>query len=82
MYRHWRTKKRASSTGIFIPDSCITCPACGHQKMETMPVNACQYFYACENCQIVLKPHNGDCCVFCSYGTEKCPPIQLGQDCC
>jgi len=25
----------------------------------------------------VLKPLTGDCCVFCSYGTVPCPPIQL-----
>ena len=30
----------------------------------------------------VLKPLKGDCCVFCSYGTVKCPPIQQGQSCC
>ena len=25
--------------------SIITCPKCGHKKEETMPVDACQYFY-------------------------------------
>ena len=30
-----------------------------------------------------LKPKKGDCCVFCSYGTVKCPPIQeSGKSCC
>ncbi len=24
----------------------------------------------------VLKPNNGDCCVYCSYGTVTCPSIQ------
>jgi hypothetical protein len=62
--------------------STITCPACGFKKEETMPTNACQYFYECENCKTVLKPLKGDCCVFCSYGTEKCPPIQVGSSCC
>ena len=23
----------------------------------------------------------GDCCVFCSYGDVKCPPIQQGERC-
>ena len=23
----------------------ITCPVCGHQEKETMPTDACQYFY-------------------------------------
>lgn len=62
--------------------SIITCPKCGHKKEEQMPTDACQYFYDCENCHSVLKPIAGDCCVFCSYGTVKCPPIQKGISCC
>lgn len=62
--------------------STITCPICAHKKEETMPTNACTYFYECENCKNILKPETGDCCVFCSYGTVVCPPIQLDQDCC
>lgn len=62
--------------------STITCPICGHKKEETMPVDACQYFYECESCHSRLKPKEGDCCVFCSYGTVKCPPIQSGEKCC
>lgn len=54
----------------------ITCPNCGHQKEETMPMDACQYFYRCENCKSTLKPKKGHCCVFCSYGTVPCPSIQ------
>lgn len=60
----------------------ITCPNCIHQKTETMPTNACMYFYECENCKTILKPLAGDCCVFCSYGTVKCPPVQEGKVCC
>jgi hypothetical protein len=29
----------------------------------------------------VLKPKQGDCCVFCSYGSVPCPPIQQSQPC-
>jgi len=65
-----------------ILQSTITCPECGHKKEETMPADACQYFYECENCEKVLKPKQGDCCVYCSYGTVKCPPIQAGTNCC
>ena len=59
-----------------ILDSVITCPFCDHRKKEKMPINSCQFFYKCENCQKTIKPKNGDCCVFCSYGTVKCPVIQ------
>jgi len=62
--------------------SVITCPKCGFKKEEDMPENACQFFYQCENCKAILKPLTGDCCVFCSYGSEKCPPKQLNLNCC
>lgn len=62
--------------------STITCPNCGHKKDELMPTNACQYFYECENCKQVLKPKQGDCCVYCSYGAVKCPSKQAGNECC
>ncbi len=65
-----------------ILESTLTCPECGHQKREVMPTNACQYFYECEACQALLKPKEGDCCVYCSYGTVPCPPIQQGLGCC
>ncbi len=56
--------------------SVITCPECGHSQTEEMPTDACQYFYDCTGCKAVLKPKPGDCCVYCSYGTVPCPPIQ------
>jgi len=67
---------------IIILESTITCPECGFQKEETMPTDACTYFYTCTDCKSVLKPKQGDCCVFCTYGTIKCPPIQAGTSCC
>ncbi|AWF83362.1 hypothetical protein BTJ40_04875 [Microbulbifer sp. A4B17] len=65
-----------------ILESVITCPECGHSKTENMPKNSCQFFYECKSCQKIIKPLPGDCCVFCSYGTVKCPPIQKGKGCC
>jgi hypothetical protein len=56
--------------------STLTCPVCGARTTETMPTNACQYFYDCPACGALLKPKAGDCCVFCSYGDIPCPPIQ------
>ena len=56
--------------------STITCPVCGFLKEEKMPTDACQYFYECTNCNKILKPINNDCCVYCSYGSTPCPPIQ------
>jgi len=58
--------------------STLTCPHCGARRTETMPVDACVFFWDCPGCGARLKPKAGDCCVFCSYGTVKCPPIQAG----
>lgn len=62
----------------------FTCPECGHVKTAEMPTNACQWFYKCEGCHAVLRPKAGDCCVFCSYGSVPCPPIQISGEagCC
>ena len=67
-----------------ILESTLTCPYCGTVKTEAMPTTACQFFYECTSCKVLLKPKAGDCCVFCSYGTMPCPPIQegTGADCC
>ena len=62
--------------------SVFTCPACGHAKEEVMPADACQWLYECESCKVVVRPKPGDCCVFCSYGTNKCPPIQAESGSC
>ncbi|MEE9140568.1 MAG: GDCCVxC domain-containing (seleno)protein [Alphaproteobacteria bacterium] len=56
--------------------SLLTCPVCGHEKQERMPKDACIFFYECDACETLLKPKAGDCCVFCSYGTVPCPPVQ------
>lgn len=56
--------------------STITCLVCGHKKTEKMAVDSCQYFYKCEKCNTILKPLKSDCCVFCSFGTVRCPMKQ------
>jgi uncharacterized Zn finger protein len=57
-------------------NSIIKCPGCGFEKKEIMPTDSCQFFYECSNCGKILKPKPGDCCVYCSYGSMKCPPVQ------
>lgn len=37
--------------------------------------DVCQFFYECGGCGELLKPLKGDCCVYCSYGDTKCPPL-------
>lgn len=57
-------------------ESILTCPTCGKEQNVSMPTNACQHFYKCQNCDEILKPKKGDCCVFCSYADTRCPPKQ------
>src|SRR5262245_42369851 len=59
-----------------ILQSIITCPLCATEKSELIPVDACRVFYTCTGCGATLRPKSGDCCVFCSYGSVPCPPIQ------
>jgi hypothetical protein len=68
-------------TPAAVLESVLTCPHCGHASAEVMPTDACQFFYECTQCKALLRPLAGDCCVFCSYGTVKCPPIQLQGGC-
>ena len=56
--------------------SVITCPKCGYKKEEIMPTDVCKLKYTCQKCNEVLFPKEEDCCVYCSYGTKKCPSMQ------
>jgi len=60
-----------------IERSTIICPHCGFAADEIMPIDACQFFYQCRGCGTMLRPKPGDSCVFCSWGTVPCPPIQV-----
>jgi len=59
-----------------LTETIITCPKCGSRDTVIMPTDACQYFYECRSCSAILSLKQGDCCVFCSYGTVPCPPKQ------
>ena len=64
-----------------ILESAITRAKCGQQAMEKMPTDFRLWFYECKSCHKMMKPKAGDCCVFCSYGTVQCPPIQQSNSC-
>ncbi|MGV3707376.1 MAG: GDCCVxC domain-containing (seleno)protein [Gemmatimonas sp.] len=57
-------------------DSRLTCPFCGFAETLSMSTNACTFYHVCASCQLVLRPKPGHCCVFCSFGTVPCPPVQ------
>ena len=78
LWNYLRTKRGKRP----VLQSTVTCPDCGHKSEETMPTDACLFFYDCRGCATRLKPKPGDCCVFCSYGSVSCPPVQAGDSCC
>ncbi len=55
----------------------VTCPACGDQRVQVMPEVSCLLAYTCPACGEVLRPAEGDCCIFCTYGSVPCPVIQV-----
>ena len=59
----------------------VTCPICAHRSQDVMPVDRCVIWYQCGDCQAILKPKAGDCCVYCSYGDKRCPPVQDSTEC-
>jgi hypothetical protein len=66
---------------VLVLESVITCPHCENQSPELMPTDACLFFYDCKCCLKRLKPMADDCCIFCSYGSVRCPPMQAGKCC-
>lgn len=85
-YSYYSFRKKSQIQSLkpsqLILHSSITCPECRNKTKNKMPTDACQYFYECKDCKSMLKPKSGDCCVYCSYGSVPCPPIQQGQNCC
>jgi hypothetical protein len=69
-------EKASSDSNAVSMRSEITCPSCGFKKMEEMPTEVCLLKYTCQKCNTTLFPREGDCCVFCTYGTHKCPSMQ------
>lgn len=55
----------------------LTCPVCGFKRTAAIPTPASSYRFACSRCHTVNLPREGDDCVFCSYGSIKCPAKQM-----
>jgi hypothetical protein len=55
----------------------IKCPYCGIEKGEEMPLYIRTRSYLCEYCKKTIEPKKNECCVFCSYGSIKCPQAQI-----
>ena len=76
LVRNWKRQWRLRKKIVFF--SKISCPRCHARSLDQMPSNASVYFYHCLQCNTIFNPKPGDCCVYCSYGTMRCPPRQKG----
>lgn len=82
VYGYFQIKAKSTKIKAVVLESMLTCPECNVEHLEVMPTDSCQYFYECTSCKSILKPLDGDCCVYCSFGSVPCPPIQSGDNCC
>lgn len=71
----WHTLQRGNLMAIELV-SVVHCPQCGAERAETMPAEYCQIRYTCPQCGTEWRPKQGDCCIFCSYGSMPCPSKQ------
>jgi anaerobic selenocysteine-containing dehydrogenase len=62
-----------------IKDSVVTCPVCGTGVRETMSSEAAKRVYHCPKCLAWLRPKEGDHCIYDSYGSVKCPTMQIKE---
>ncbi len=66
-----------------IPESILTCPHCGHKKLELMQENVSPIKFRCEACKQSVKIPTGVCCIYCHYGDYPCLQAQIvGSSCC
>ena len=56
---------------MFNYESTLTCPVCGHQQRQYIPVENLDSYY-CSACESMIEKLEGTCCIYCSYGTNKC----------
>ena len=62
-----------------VNDSLVTCPVCKTKVQEKMSSEAPKRIYHCPKCLSWLSPKQGDHCIYDSYGSVKCPPIQIKE---
>jgi len=60
-----------------VMDCVITCPVCQTKTRETMPGEIPKMVYQCPVCLTWLGPKKGDHCIYDSYGSVNCPPLQI-----
>jgi hypothetical protein len=71
-----KKKTKIAWDGI-VGDCVVTCPVCKTRVQETMTSETPKLIYHCPVCLTWLTPEKGDHCIYDSYGSVNCPPIQV-----
>ncbi len=58
-------------------DCVLTCPCCQHKSQEKMSSENLKRIYHCPICLAWLSTKKGDHCIYDSYGSVRCPAIQI-----
>ncbi len=62
-----------------VRDSVVTCPTCKNTVQEKMSSESLKRIFHCPVCLTWLSPKKGDHCIYDSYGSVKCPVIQIKE---
>jgi hypothetical protein len=76
--RAFAVKKKTKIQWDGIVGVCVvTCPVCKTGVQVTMVSETPPQIYHCPVCLTWLSPKKGDHCIYDSYGSVNCPPIQV-----
>ena len=60
-----------------VGNTVITCPNCKKTVSAKMSSESVKRVFHCPTCLAWLSPKKGDHCIYDSYGSVKCPAMQL-----
>jgi hypothetical protein len=62
-----------------VKQTLMTCPVCNTKVTEKMSSEALRHIYHCPKCLAWLSTKKGDHCVYDSYGSIRCPRMQIKE---
>jgi len=60
-------------------ESEIICPLCNNKHKERIDIEFNIVIYICKFCGHTLSLGNGECCIFCVYGSNPCISTQIKE---
>ena len=76
--RSFASTRRKNPPWLGLQRACIiTCPVCSNAVVERMSHESLKGVFHCQKCLTWLAPKPGDHCIYESYGSVRCPPLQF-----